>query len=132
MHIDVIEGSRLSPQQRHLWLLQQAGDELPYRAQCAVLIEGRLNLQVLRAVLRDVSDRYEILRTIFRRPQGMTVPLQATIEESAPAIKELDWSTWSASRQEAGIEALFQRSWPNPVRPFERATPAHLLVNPRR
>ena len=88
--------------------MQQAGDELPYRAQCAVLIEGSLKLQALRAVLLDVSDRYEILRTTFRRPQGMTVPLQATIEECAPSIEELDWSTWSVSRQEAGIEALFE------------------------
>jgi amino acid adenylation domain-containing protein len=107
--MDVIEGARLSPQQSHLWLLQQAGDELPFRAQCAVLIEGSLDRQVLRAVLQDVSDRYEILRTIFRRPQGVTIPLQATIEKSAPSIKEFDWSTWSASRQEAEIEKLFQQ-----------------------
>jgi amino acid adenylation domain-containing protein len=109
LHIDVIEGSRLSPQQRHLWLLQQAGDELPYRSQCAVLIEGSLSLQVLRAVLRDVSDRHEILRTTFHHPQGVAIPLQATIEKGAPSIEEFDWSTWSASRQEAGIEALFQQ-----------------------
>ncbi len=107
--MDVIEGARLSPQQRHLWLLQQAGDELPYRAQCAVLIEGSLDRQVLRAVLQDVSDRYEILRTIFRCPQGVTIPLQATIEKGAPSIKQFDWSRWSPSRQEAEIENLFQQ-----------------------
>ena len=108
MQMDVIEGFRLSPQQRHLWSLQQAGDELPYRAQCAVLIEGSLNLQVLRAALRDVSDRYEILRTTFRCPRGMTIPLQAVNEESAPSIEEYDLSTCNALRQEAEIEALFQ------------------------
>jgi amino acid adenylation domain-containing protein len=108
MQMDVIEGFRLSPQQRHLWSLQQAGDELPYRAQCTVLIEGSLNLQVLKSALRDVSDRHEILRTTFRRPRGMTVPLQATSKESAPSIEEFDWSRWSASRQEVEIEALFQ------------------------
>jgi hypothetical protein len=38
-----IEGFRLSPQQKRLWLLQQAGYSQPYRVQCAVLIEGNLN-----------------------------------------------------------------------------------------
>src|SRR5579872_81312 len=107
--MDVMEGARLSPQQRHLWLLQQAGDELPYRTQCVVLIEGSFDRQDLRAALQDLSDRYEILRTIFRRPQGVTIPLQATIETNALSIKEFDWSTWSASRQEAEIETLFQQ-----------------------
>lgn len=110
MQVPVIEGFRLSPQQRHLWLLQQAGgDELPYRAQCAALIEGILNLEVLRAVLREVPDRYEILRTTFRCPDGMTTPLQVVSKESAPSIEEYDLSTWSAPRQEAEIEALFQQ-----------------------
>ncbi|MGA7869673.1 MAG: condensation domain-containing protein [Candidatus Binatus sp.] len=107
--MDVIEGFRLSPQQRHLWSLQQhSGDELPYRAQCAILIEGSLNLRVLRAVLRDISDRYEILRTTFRCPHGMTIPLQGGKEESAPSIEEYDLSTCDPLRQEAEIEALFQ------------------------
>ncbi len=88
--------------------MQQAGDELPYRAQCAVLIEGSLNLQVLRAALQDVSDRYEILRTTFRCPDGMNIPLQVVNEESAPSIEEYNLSTWDPLRQEAEIEALFQ------------------------
>jgi amino acid adenylation domain-containing protein len=107
MHMDLIEGFRLSPQQRHLWSLQ-AGDGLPYHAQCAVLIEGRLDLEVLRTALRDVSGRYEILRTTFRRPQGMTVPLQGVNENGTISLDEYDLSTSEASRQEAEIEALFQ------------------------
>ena len=110
MPMDVIEGFRLSPQQRHLWSLQQAGDELPYRAQCAILIEGSLNLRVLRAALRDVSDRYEILRTTFRCPHGTKIPLQEVNEEIAPWIEEYNLSTWDTSRQEAKIESLFQEA----------------------
>ena len=106
--MDVIEGFRLSPQQRHLWSLEQAGDERQYRAQCTVLIEGSLNLQVLKAVLRDVSDRYEILRTTFRCPRGTSIPLQGVNEQSAPWIEEYNLSTCDPSRQEAEIESLFQ------------------------
>jgi amino acid adenylation domain-containing protein len=108
MQMDVIEGFRLSPQQRHLWSLEQAGDERQYRAQCTVLIEGSLNLQVLKAVLRDVSDRYEILRTTFRCPRGTSIPLQGVNEQSAPWIEEYNLSTCDPSRQEAEIESLFR------------------------
>src|SRR5512141_446944 len=100
MHMDLIEGFRLSPQQRHLWSLQQAGDELPYRAQCAVLIEGSLNRQALRAALRDVADRYEILRTTFACPQGMTIPLQRVNDKRAPSMEESNLSTCHALRQQ--------------------------------
>ncbi len=106
--MDVIEGFRLSPQQRHLWSLLQAGDERQYRAQCAILIEGSINLRILKAVLRDLSDRYEILRTTFNCPHGTKVPLQGVNELNAPRIEEYDLSTWDSSRQEAEIEALFQ------------------------
>jgi len=92
MEMDVIEGFRLSPQQSHLWSLQRAGDEQQYRAQCAILIEGNLNLEDLKAVLRDISDRYEILRTTFRCPHGTNVPLQAVNEQSAPWIEEYNLS----------------------------------------
>ena len=109
MQTNVIEGFRLSPQQRHLWSLQQAsGDELPYRAQCAVLIEGSLNLQVLRAALRDVSDRYEILRTTFRCPHGMTIPLQWVERGKCALDRGIRPEHVDPSRHEAEIEALFQ------------------------
>ena len=108
MQMDVIEGFRLSPQQRHLWSLQQAGDEWQYRAQCAILIEGSLDLRVLKAILRDISDRYEILRTGFRCSPGTNLPLQAVNEQSAPWIEEYNLRTCDGSRQDAEVEALFQ------------------------
>ncbi len=104
MQMDVIEGFRLSPQQRHLWSLQQAGDEWQYRAQCAILIEGSLDLRVLKAILRDISDRYEILRTGFRCSPGTNLPLQAVNEQSAPWIEEYNLRTCDGSRQDAEVE----------------------------
>jgi amino acid adenylation domain-containing protein len=107
--MDALEGFRLSPQQRHVWSLQQAG-ELPYRTQCAILIEGSLNLHTLKVALRDASDRHEILRTTFRCPPGMTIPLQRVNAEGAYSIAEYDLSTWDPSCQDAEIEALFQEA----------------------
>ncbi|HEY9706695.1 MAG TPA: condensation domain-containing protein, partial [Oculatellaceae cyanobacterium] len=77
MQDESIDGFRLSPQQKRLWQLQAAGNNQPYRAHCAVLIEGNLNLEILKLALQDVINRHEILRTTFRVLEGMNLPLQA-------------------------------------------------------
>src|ERR1051325_4452765 len=82
MSNQVIEGFRLSPQQEHLWRLEQAAHHSPYRAQCAVRIEGRLDAGKLRAAIEDVVRRHEILRTTFPRPVSMMTSLQ-TVGETA-------------------------------------------------
>ena len=69
-----IEGYRLSPQQRRSWQLVQ--ESQAYRAQCAVLIQGRLNHEALQEALRVIVNRHEILRTTFLRQPGRRFPLQ--------------------------------------------------------
>jgi len=61
----VIEGFQLSPQQKHLWLLQQASYNQHYRVGCAIYIEGKLKKNIWESALQHVVDRYEIFRTIF-------------------------------------------------------------------
>jgi hypothetical protein len=46
-----LEGFRISPQQKRLWMLQQSASSQPYRANFAVKIAGNLNLKVLEAAL---------------------------------------------------------------------------------
>ena len=91
----MVEGFRLSPQQRALWLLQQEG--LHGHAQCAVLIEGPLRRDDLRAALEEVAGRHEILRTTFHLQPGIKVPLQVVQEES-----ELLWEVASAPDTDPG------------------------------
>ncbi|MGC1676242.1 MAG: amino acid adenylation domain-containing protein [Candidatus Binataceae bacterium] len=110
METHAIEGFRLSPQQRRLWSLQQAGGELPYRAQCAVLIDGKLKPKILSAVLQALSDRYEILRTTFRSSNEATTPLQWVNQQSTLSIEKHDLRTRNASCQEEEIEALFKEA----------------------
>jgi len=73
MQEDVIEGFRLSPQQRHLWLTVAPGQSC---AQCAIVIEGELPPERLRSALRTLVGRHETLRTDFRYLTGMDVPVQ--------------------------------------------------------
>jgi amino acid adenylation domain-containing protein len=76
MSMNDLQGFSLSPQQERLWLLMQAGGGHLYRTDGVFALSGPLDLPALTAALRDVVDRHEILRTVFRCLPGMSVPLQ--------------------------------------------------------
>ncbi|HEX6861364.1 MAG TPA: condensation domain-containing protein, partial [Thermoanaerobaculia bacterium] len=78
-------GFRLSPQQRRLWQLQSALGERPLRARARVRIRGPLDPSLLRAAVDDAVSRYEILRTTFPCPPGLTLPVQQ-IADQAPVL----------------------------------------------
>ncbi|MBD2013423.1 amino acid adenylation domain-containing protein [Microcoleus sp. FACHB-53] len=105
-----IEGFRLSPQQKRLWILQQRVHSQPYRVQCTVLIEGNLNTQILESALQKVIEKYEILRTNFQALPGMDFPLQVITANSQPVVRYHDLSCLSPEEQHAKIEALFNAS----------------------
>ena len=107
---EVIEGFRLSPQQKHLWLLQQENPGQPYCTQCAVLIEGNLDTKILAAAVRNVFARHEILRTTFTCLPGMSIPVQVINNGIFPSIDCYDLNGRDPAEQEARIEALFQEA----------------------
>ncbi|HKU74237.1 MAG TPA: amino acid adenylation domain-containing protein [Pyrinomonadaceae bacterium] len=74
-----VQGCRLSPGQKHLWLAQQGKPE--FRAGCTVLIEGKLDVSALEEAFRLVIRRHEILRTTFRDLPGMKIPVQLVAKE---------------------------------------------------
>jgi hypothetical protein len=108
MKKEIIEGFRLSPQQKHLWLLQQRDSHVPYRVRCAVLIEGGLNTEVLEVALGKVVKRHEILRTCFDSLEGVSIPLQVITDGGLKLVNEHDLSDLNFVEQEAKIEALFR------------------------
>lgn len=70
----VIEGFRLSPQQTRLWFEQH--DSAAYHAQCAILMDGPLNKEVLNDALLEVINRHEVLRTTYHQAPGVKIPVQ--------------------------------------------------------
>jgi amino acid adenylation domain-containing protein len=74
-----MQGFRLSPQQEHVWRLQQDGSSA-YAAACAVEIEGPLDAKRLRAALERVVERHDILRTRLERLSGLATPVQVVGE----------------------------------------------------
>ncbi len=76
----------LSPQQRRLWRLGGDQADRGYRANCAFIIDGEVDEEQLRAALRLVVVRNEILRTEFRRVSMMDLPLQTIAENGDPVF----------------------------------------------
>src|SRR5271155_5096635 len=108
MQPEVTEGFRLSPQQKHLWSLQLADGSLPYRAQCSILIEGSLDVQVLEGALQRVFERHEILRTSFQSAPCANAPVQVVSAECMARTDKYDLSGCDPSRQEESIERLYR------------------------
>jgi amino acid adenylation domain-containing protein/non-ribosomal peptide synthase protein (TIGR01720 family) len=103
-----IEGFQISPQQKRLWLLQQEANNQPYRVQCAVLVEGKIEHSILEKAIHNVWTKYEILRTSFPTLAGMAVPLQVIGEEASIKFNYYDWQNLDTEIQQINIEALFQ------------------------
>ncbi|HYP25131.1 MAG TPA: amino acid adenylation domain-containing protein [Blastocatellia bacterium] len=107
---EVIEGFRLSPQQKHLWLLQQADMDRPYRARCAISIEGPLDKSGLRSTLESVVDRHESLRTAFPSLALVKIPLQAVTRCQICWGDDLNLRDLSREQQEAEVLRLYEES----------------------
>ena len=103
----VINGFRLSPQQKRVWLLQQ--DSLAYRVQCAILIEGSLQPNYLKLALEKVVLRQEILRTSFQRPPGIKTPLQVINDKCSLFWQKIDLADVESQEQLSKVEFLFQQ-----------------------
>src|SRR5262245_42239928 len=107
-----MKGYRISSQQKRLWLSPQ--DNLAYRAQCAILLEGRLRVENLKAALEKIVARHEILRTTFYRPNGVKFPFQVIADESAPSWREIDLNGLRADQQDSRIEELYREERSRP------------------
>ncbi|MCA1568707.1 MAG: condensation domain-containing protein, partial [Acidobacteria bacterium] len=132
MQDKVIQGFRLSPQQRHLWQLQQP-ESLPYRVWGAVSIEGQLDLDALETAAREIVARHEILRTTFHQISGMNFPVQVIHDDCDPKIQRLDFNDLSDGERDPAVEALFHEASQLPFEfdsaPLLRLTVARLSAH---
>ena len=103
---DILQGFRLSPQQKHLWLAQHDGPA--YHALSAILIEGKLDPALLKEAVRRVVRRHEVLRTTFQCLPGMKVPVQVIAESHDLPWRQVELSEPDARGEEAGIEELLR------------------------
>ena len=101
-----VEGFRLSPQQKRLWLLQ--GDSSAYFAQCIIRVKGELQLEILKQAIAQVINRHEILRTKFVRRPGIVVPIQVIGDLQTPKWQSFNLRDQTPEKQQAIVEKLFK------------------------
>ena len=94
-------GFWLSPQQKHLWSLQQQGGT--YAVVSLVSVDGPLRAEKLLHALEETIARHEILHTVYRRQSGMKVPFQVVLENLRPHWEVVDLAGRTASDQQKDI-----------------------------
>ncbi|MGW7050047.1 amino acid adenylation domain-containing protein, partial [Streptomyces avermitilis] len=109
--------------QRRLWFLGQLEGPSPtYNIPMALRLRGRVDVEALRAALKDVAGRHESLRTVFRQSDdGQPYQLVLSPEEAelALAVSEVDESGLEeALRAEAGAGFDLAREIPVRARLF--------------
>ncbi|MEW5861364.1 MAG: condensation domain-containing protein, partial [Cyanobacteriota bacterium] len=105
--MQTINGFRLSPQQKYLWILQQ--DSGAYCAQYAILIEGNLKTTALKEAVQQIINRHEIFRTSFHREPGIKVPIQVVSDRiDVTSWCSINLSACNPQEQATKIEAILQ------------------------
>ncbi len=121
-----IEGFPLSLQQDRLWRLC-AEANTPYRTHCALAIEGRLDRGRLREAWRMVVQRHEILRTCFRRLQGMEAPIQVISDLCESAWSSLDLTGLASQEQHRLVKQALRQEVESEFE-WEEAPPCRLRL----
>src|SRR5207245_2606205 len=80
MQNGVLSGFTLSSHQRRVWLQQQVVGVLC--SQVVVSVEGHLDGRLMKAALRRIVARHNILRTSFHVVEGVKMPLKVVTTES--------------------------------------------------
>jgi amino acid adenylation domain-containing protein len=122
-----IQGFQISPQQKRLWGLQQLDSLQAYQVKSYLLIEGFLNVEILKTSLQQIVNRHEILHTNFRCLPGMTIPLQVISDSSTIKWHSIDLSSSNIQEQKNQLEALFNKI-SNEHCNFERDSLLHLSL----
>ncbi|MBD2498547.1 non-ribosomal peptide synthetase [Nostoc sp. FACHB-280] len=105
MSDNFIEGYKLSPQQKRLWYFQQ--NNLAYHAKLGILIQGNLNIQLLKESLHQMIKRHDILRTAFHQLSEIKYPIQIITASANLLWHEFDLSHLDNEQQEQKIAELF-------------------------
>jgi len=109
------QGFRISPQQRQIWMSQQAFPNRPFRAAGVFIVAGSADADRFEQALRRTVERHEILRTTFERPAGIKIPFQIVSEKADIFWQSLDLKNITEHEQQETIAALFSAECNQPL-----------------
>jgi hypothetical protein len=127
-------GFWLSPQQKFAWRVLQESLRGHSRAACLVRLQGEVDPDNIRACLRRIIERHEILRTVFRRETGLKMPVQTVLEfqiilnNAVKVWAEVDLSKETYSERQIRLEDLWKVETTREVTPTEEPALRAVLV----
>jgi len=101
-----IAGFRLSPQQKYLWKLQE--NHLNYLAQCAIKIQGKVKVNILKSAVEKIINRHDIFRTIFQFRPGLKMPIQVILDKGEIYWNHLNIGKFKWEKQAEQIVEILQ------------------------
>ncbi|BAY99590.1 amino acid adenylation domain protein [Tolypothrix tenuis PCC 7101] len=124
---ETMNGFRLSLQQKQLWLLQQ--ESSAYVAQTAILLEGNLNKEALKAALKKVISRHEILRSSFCKVVGLKLPIMVVENSCIFSWQEIDLINAEADAIDLACQDEIAKPFNLEQAPLLRASLLKLSIN---
>jgi len=118
--------------QERLWFIDKLEGSNNYHEQIILRIEGSLNIVDFSFAVRQVVNRHDVLRTVFREHEGAI--LQRVLEAGVVDLRVHDCSRWSQEKIQATIirlsETPFDLSHDATIRAtlFQLAEGDHLFV----
>ena len=110
MRPELLQGFRLSPQQRRLWALERADPGWPSRTQALFEVVGELDPCRLQAAARKAVERHEILRTRFELAASPELPLQVIDERLELRFCEIELADAGYPWLETRLDEIFARA----------------------
>jgi amino acid adenylation domain-containing protein len=101
-----VQGFRLSPQQKRLWVLQQTFGAV--WTQGTLSIQGILDRVRLERAVHAAVDKHEAFRTLFCREPGVKVPLQVIAEDCRPVWETVDIQSTDAAMRATTRDELLE------------------------
>ncbi|MCB0165297.1 MAG: amino acid adenylation domain-containing protein [Anaerolineae bacterium] len=107
----MMQGFRLSPQQRRIWLSQQNDiNSVSFPCQAMIRLSGTVDKQALMTALYQVIETYEIFRTLFQCLPGTTIPLQLIADDVQPSMNTIDLTHLTERQQQAQLRNVFDET----------------------
>ncbi|NKQ29199.1 condensation domain-containing protein, partial [Streptomyces galbus] len=122
----------LSGAQRRLWLQASVdGPGTAYNVPLCVRLEGAVDQEALRAAVRDVVRRHEVLRTVIAQEEGDAEPWQRVLDADEPDALAFEVTASSEERIEEDLRAAAAHVFELTRRPPLRVTLFELAAGER-
>lgn len=105
MQTQTISGFQLALQQKRLWNLQQHSSA--FCSQCSIVIDGNLQIEILKNAIQEIVNHHDILRTSFYCPPGLKTPVMVVANKGSFNWKYLALSDSCQENIVTKIQKLF-------------------------